>query len=314
MASKREFYFKSSDGINKVHAVEWSPEDGKIRGVLHIVHGMAEKVERYDDFARFMVDKGFLVVGDDHLGHGKTAASDKDFGYIAKENGAHLLVRDEHRLKKHIQESHPEVPYIFLGHSMGSYITRRYISVYGKGVDAAIIVGTGFQTRFETGVALAIASVYRRLRGDRYRSSLMTELAFGKYSDHIDNPRTESDWMCRDDKVVDAFKNDPLCDFVFTVNGYRTLFSLVREDCDPKTAAKVPKELPIYICSGAEDPVGQYGKGVMRTYDQYRDAGIRDLRVKIYPEMRHEIINEIGKEEVYQDILGWIEERFPANE
>ena len=115
--------------------------------------------------------------------------------------------------------------------------------------------------------------------------------------------------MCRDDKVIDDFKNDPLCDFIFTVDGFKALLTLVREDCYDRTAWKVPKELPIYILSGAEDPVGQYGEGVMKTYEQYKQAGIEDLQVKIYPQMRHEILNEFGKEEVYDDILRWTEEK-----
>lgn len=313
MALKREFYFKSSDGINRVHTVEWSPEDGIVKAVLQIVHGMAEHIGRYDAFARFMADKGYLVVGDDHLGHGKTAASDTEFGYMG-EDGAHLLVKDEHRLQKHVKEQYPVVPYIILGHSMGSYITRRFISIYGHDVDACLILGTGFQSSLETGAGLTLAGIIGRAKGEHHRSDFLTELGFGKYCSRIENPRTESDWMCRDDKVVDEFKSDPLCDFIFTVNGYKALFTLVREDCDDRTAAKVPKELPIYILSGSEDPVGQYGEGVMKTYEQYKQAGIKDLQVKIYPQMRHEILNEYGKEEVFEDILRWTEERITAQD
>lgn len=311
MAARREFYFKSSDGINRIHGVEWAPK-GTVRAVLQIVHGMAERVERYDDFARFMTDKGFLVAGDDHLGHGKSAAGEMDLGYIGK-NGAQLLVKDEHRLQKHMKERYPAVPYIILGHSMGSYITRRLISVYGEDADACLLLGTGFQSRLQTGTALAVAGMIGKLKGEHHRSDLMTELGFGKYCSRIDNPRTESDWMCRDEKVVDDFKNDPLCDFIFTVNAYKALFTLVRDDCDGRTVAKVPKKLPIYIASGSEDPVGQYGEGVMKTYEQYKQAGIEDLQVKIYPDMRHEILNEFGKEEVYKDILCWIEKRIDYN-
>ena len=169
MAKKREFYFKSCDGVNRIHTVEWSPEDGVVRAVLHIVHGMAERVERYDDFARFMADKGYLVVGDDHLGHGKTAAAPTDFGYIG-EDGAHLLVKDEHRLQRHMKQLYPVVPYIILGHSMGSYITRRFISIYGDDVDACLILGTGFQSAAETGAGLTIAGLIGKLRGERHRA------------------------------------------------------------------------------------------------------------------------------------------------
>ena len=208
-----------------------------------------------------------------------------------------------------MKQLYPVVPYIILGHSMGSYITRRFISIYGDDVDACLILGTGFQSAAETGAGLTIAGLTGKLRGERHRSDFLTELGFGKYCARIENPRTESDWLSRDEKVVDDFKNDPLCDFIFTVDGFKALLTLVREDCDDRTAQKVPKELPIYILSGAEDPVGQYGEGVMKTYEQYRQAGIENLQVKIYPEMRHEILNELGKEEVYEDILRWTEER-----
>ena len=179
----------------------------------------------------------------------------------------------------------------------------------GKQALSTIGRGTGFQSAAETGAGLTIAGLTGKLRGERHRSDFLTELGFGKYCARIENPRTESDWLSRDEKVVDDFKNDPLCDFIFTVDGFKALLTLVREDCDDRTAQKVPKELPIYILSGAEDPVGQYGEGVMKTYEQYRQAGIENLQVKIYPEMRHEILNELGKEEVYEDILRWTEER-----
>ena len=307
MALKNEFFYKSRDEKNMIHAVEWSPEDGKVIAVLQIVHGMAEHIERYEDFANFMVGKGFVVVGEDHLGHGKSVKSESDFGYFAENDGAGILVRDVHRLKKLTEEKYPGIPYFILGHSMGSYITRRYITWYGKGITGCILVGTGFQKNWQMNVGLTANRIFKVIFGDRHRSGFITRLMFGQYLSHIDNPRTENDWLCSDEKIVDAFKNDPACDFIFTGNGYRALFTLIKDDCNIKNVNQIPKNLPVYITAGAEDPVGQFGKGVMQTYELFQTAGINDLKVKIYPKMRHEIINEIGKEVVYKDILEWLQ-------
>lgn len=311
MAIRKEFYYKSRNEKNKVRAVEWTPEDGKVRAVLQISHGMAEHIDRYADFADFMTKQGFVVVGNDHLGHGKTVASDKDFGYFTENNGALIVVRDVHRLKKKTQEKYPGVPYFVLGHSMGSYIIRNYIARYGKGVEGCIILGTGWQNRAELKAGIIFMEICKLISGDRHRNTMATRLTFGKYLSHIENPRTESDWICTDEKVVDEFKKDKLADFIFTTNGFKVLFNLVQGACNDANARKVPTDLPLYLSAGAEDPVGQYGKGVMKTYDMYLEAGIRDLKVKIYPRMRHEILNEIGKETVYQNILDWLEAHMP---
>lgn len=314
MAKKREYYFKSCDKINRVHAIEWAPEDGNVKAVIQIVHGMAEHIDRYEDFALFMAEKGFLVTGEDHLGHGKTAATEADLGYFASERAKELLVGNVHKLKKYVQSKNGDVPYFILGHSMGSYITRKYIAKYGSGITGAVIVGTGFENPVSTGMGLKLIELVKSLKGERYKSSFITKIMFGNYMKRIPNPKTSSDWICTDDEVVSAYKADPFCDCTFTINGYETLVSLVREVCSDKSISKVPKYLPVYFVAGAEDPVGTYGVGVMKAFEKFRQAGIEDVDVKIYPGMRHEILNEKGKAEVYADVLAWIEDHMQESE
>lgn len=307
MAKKREFYFKSRDGINKVHAVEWRPDKGDAKAVLQIVHGMAEHIDRYDDFAGFMTDNGFIVVGMDNLGHGLTASTKEELGYFAKKNAKEYLVNNAHILKKQIEGENPELPYFFMGHSMGSYITRKYISTYGAGIDGCIIVGTGFESKLSTIPGLAIISIVEKLNGERYRSTFLDNAMFGAYSKRISNPSTSFDWICTDETVVKEYIDNPLDGVIFTVNGFKTLVSLVDEVCSRDTFSKTPVDLPMLLISGSEDPVGNYGKGVKKSFDCFKSAGIKDVKMKLYPGMRHEIINETGKMEVYKDILNWLD-------
>ena len=308
MAIKKEFYYKSKDGENKIHAVTWTPENGSIRGILQIVHGMAEYVERYEDFALYLAEQGFLVVGEDHLGHGKTAPDMDKLGYFTKKSPATIVVKDIHSLRLHIQKLYPHVPYFFLGHSMGSYITRKYLACYGKGIDGAIICGTGWQNTVETTAGILLARFIGYIKGDDYRSKLITKIAFGKYLDQVKEPRTANDWICANSEVVDKYEADDLCGFTFTLNGYRTLFMLVRYACNSMKIKKTP-DISLFFIAGSEDPVGQYGKGVMLTYDMYNKLEFSDLSAKLYPGMRHEILNEIEKDKVYEDVLNWIEAR-----
>ena len=145
---KEEFYFDSRDGESRIHAVRYTPDDGNVKGIVQVVHGMAEYVERYENLAEFLTARGILVTGEDHLGHGKSVAEGGTYGYFCEQDPATVVVRDVHRLKKITEESYPEVPYVILGHSMGSFITRNYLCRYGKGVDGAVIVGTGMPVSY----------------------------------------------------------------------------------------------------------------------------------------------------------------------
>ena len=306
---KEEFYFDSRDGKTKLHAVRYSPEDAdSICGVLQIVHGMAEYVERYEEFAEFFTAKGIVVTGEDHLGHGKSVNKAKGgkYGYFCEQDPATVVVRDVHRLKKMTQKLYPDVPYIIMGHSMGSFITRNYMFHYGTGISAAIIMGTGMQPPVTLSMAKAAVRIQKGICGSGHVSKLIDKLAFGSYNKRIRNPRTPFDWLSRDPERVDAYIADPMCGFVFTVNGFGTLFELISRLYQKENLKQIPKNLPVFMVSGTADPVGDYGRGVRRAYDSLVAAGLKNVKVKMYKGGRHELPNETNRDKIMQDIYDWL--------
>nr|WP_300836779.1 alpha/beta hydrolase [uncultured Acetatifactor sp.] len=307
---KEEFYFDSRDGESKIHAVRYRPEDpGKIRCVLQVVHGMAEYAERYEEFAAFLVERGFVVTGDDHLGHGKSVGDKGKQGYFCEQDPATVLVRDEHRLKKMTEEAFPHVPYVIMGHSMGSFITRNYICRYGSGIAAAIIMGTGMQPKAVLGMAKILVRLQKLFCGSKHVSRLIDKMAFGGYNKEIPNPRTAFDWLSRDEERVDRYLADPDCGFPFTVNGFGALFTLVSRLYSPENLKAIPKKLPVLMISGDADPVGDYGKGVRKAYDSLKTAGLEDISLKLYQGGRHELLNESNRTQVMEDVYAWVESR-----
>ncbi len=299
------FTFDSRDGKSRIHAIRWSPE-GEVKLVLQIVHGMTEHITRYEHLAEYMTEKGILVTGEDHLGHGETGKEQGIFGYFCEKDPATVVVRDVHRLKKITQEAYPGVPYYILGHSMGSFIVRNYIFRYGKGIDGAIIMGTGQKSGGTLAFGKALAAVLGVLQGKKSPCYLLEKIAFGNSLKRIENPKTKSDWLCCDEEVIARYKSDKLSDFTFTVNGYQTLFELISRAVDEKNARLIPADLPVFFMSGKEDPVGDYGKGVKAAYEMLKQAGVKDVSIKLYPGDRHEIVNEADKEVVFQDIYRWL--------
>ena len=304
---KKEFYFDSRDGKNKIHAVRWMP-DSQSRAVcvVQVVHGMAEYAERYEEFAQFMTDRGIVVTGEDHLGHGKSVGENGTYGYFCEQDPATVLVRDVHRLKKITQELYPGVPYVILGHSMGSFITRNYMYRYGSGIAAAVVMGTGMQPLAVLKISKAIARLQRVFCGPAHVSRLIDKLAFGSYNKRIGNARTPFDWLSRDAERVDRYIADPMCGFVFTVNGFSTLFELISRLYRRENLQQIPKNLPVYMVSGTGDPVGGYGKGVQKAYDSLREAGLENIELKLYEGGRHELMNETNRTEVMQGIYEWL--------
>lgn len=309
MAQKKEFYYPSSDGKTEIHAVVWKPETGVCRGVFQIVHGMMEFIDRYGGLAEFLTERGYLVAGHDHLGHGKSVRSEEDLGYIAEKRGSDCLVADMHRMRALLQKKYPEVPYFMMGHSMGSYLLRKYLTVHGEKLSGALILGTGSVPGGIVLIGTAMARTLAFFKGWRYRSPLMERAFFsGDYRKFdMDGTHPEKSWLSRDTKVVKEYYSNPGCTFRFTLNGFYSVLKTVHYDNQMKYTEKIPKNLPIIMMSGAQDPVGGLGKGVRRAEAQLRKAGIRDLTCVLYPEDRHEILNEMDKEQVYQDIADWCE-------
>lgn len=305
------FTFLSNDGKTAVHALKWTPDSGECKAILQITHGMVEFIERYTTFAEFLTEKGYMVVGHDHIGHGDSVASKDDWGYFCEGCPSDILIEDMHKLRTMIQEDYPDVPYFMLGHSMGSFMLRKYLAVHNADLRGAIIMGTGFIPENMTSLALKLTGFVTTLFGSKHRSKLIQSLAFGADYKGFDmtgeNP--ENSWLTKDVEIVNAYYNEPRCTYMFTVNGYKGLFEAVNFSCNPENAAKIPKKLPLFIVSGAQDPVGGLGKGVKDVYDMYKEAGMLDLTYKLYENDRHEILNETDKDVVFEDLLAWMNVR-----
>ena len=299
---KQAFFYPSRDGLTQIHAIEWMP-DGEVRGVLQIAHGMVEFIDRYDRFASFMAANGFCVVGNDHLGHGQSVTDASQLGYFAEPDGNLCLVEDMHRLREDTRAKHPDVPCFILGHSMGSFLTRQYIEMHGEGLAGAIILGTGQQPDAVLDFGIALSAVIQRIRGGHHRSAAVNRLAIGSYNASFEPARTRSDWLTRDEAVVDAFVSNPLNQFVFTVNGYYNMFRGMRYAQRQENLDRIPKTLPVLVASGTSDPVGDFGKAPRTVAEAYRKTGIRDVTLKLYPEDRHELLNELDRETVEHDLI-----------
>ena len=302
---REDFYYDSRDEGSKLHAVRWMPESENPVGVLQIVHGMAEHVDRYEDFASFMCERGFIVTAEDHLGHGKSVKDGKP-GYFCKQDPATVVVRDVHRLKKITQEKFPGIPYYILGHSMGSFILRNYLFRYGKGIDGAIVMGTGMQPKFLV-LSLKFMAGCACLFGKSAKPCNFINVAsFGSYLKKIENPRTVYDWLCKDEAIVDKYVADPLCGFTFPGNGFKTMGELLWRLHKSSNLSKMPVTLRVLITSGASDPVGDYGAGPKKVYDSFIAEGMQHVDLKLYEGDRHEILNELDHAQVYEDIYQWI--------
>lgn len=302
----KEWKLPSTDGINELRVVTWETTQTP-RAVLQISHGMIEYMNRYQDFAEYLNEKGFVVVGNDHLGHGYTAKNPEDLGYFAAKGKSAVVVEDLHEVTKKVKEEYPGLPYFMLGHSMGSFMARRYLMTYGEELDGAVIMGTGSQPGAVLAFGNMACNVIKLFHGDRYRSKFLKKSAFGNYNKKIDTLRTPSDWLTKDDAAVDKYRKDPLCSFDFTVNGYSGLFDSISFIQKKKHIAQIPKNLPVLLVSGGKDPVGAYGAGPTKVYESYRAHGLEDVDLILYPEDRHEILNEKDKEQVYSDILNFLE-------
>ena len=304
---KKEFYFNSADGVTKIRAVAYIPK--KVRAILQISHGMVEFIDRYETFAKFLCDRDFLVVGNDHLGHGASITCEDNWGYFHEEEGYKKVLSDLYTLTKMTKEKYPDVPYFLLGHSMGSFYARLYLSTYGKELDGAIIMGTAWQNKATLIAGKTISKIIGFFKGSKYRSSFINNMALGPYNKKWEPSKTHNDWLTKDDKIVNWYSNEPKCSFVFTINGFYNLFCVLSEVCNKKNIDKIPKDLPILFMAGNDDPVGNYGKGVTKAYNIFKECGIKDVSIKLYPNDRHEILNETDKDKVYLDAYSFLENR-----
>ena len=323
--STQDIAFPSADGSSTIHARIWWPagampgqdtdpenKDGgqgpSPRGVVQIVHGMCEHVRRYDDFARFLCSQGWIVCGDDHIGHGRSANPEKR-GCMPAKGGDAVLVEDEHALRAIMQDKVGEdIPYAFFGHSMGSFITRVYLAEHGGGLAAAIICGTGTIPVAKSRAGHALARVVATLRGEDHVSKLLDSLGSGGYDKQLAATGGGS-WLSYNEKNVAAYHADAECGFIFSAGGYCALTALTARACSRSCAACVPHDLPLLYIGGDGDPVGDMGSGVEAAAQLARDAGSADVTCKIYSHMRHEILNEEENSLVFADVARWLDEK-----
>jgi alpha-beta hydrolase superfamily lysophospholipase len=304
---KDEFYFPSKDGNTEIHTIEWKPE-GKAKAILQICHGMVEYMNRYDEFADFLCGQGYYVVGNDHLGHGKSIQSKTEYGYFNEKYGNACILGDMHTLRQRVTKKYPDTPYFMLGHSMGAALMRQYIQMYGNGVSGVILIGVvSDQKRSSLLFAKRICRIMAAFKGWHYRSKLIDKLAIGGYNKGYKPARTRADWVTSDTQLLDAYVADPLCSFVFTVNAYYHMFSGMLLLQKKESIYMIPKVLPILLAAGTEDPAGNFGKGVRQIYEKYKAAGIQDITLRLYAGDRHELLNETDRKQVYEDLYEWLE-------
>ena len=303
---KKEFTFLSNNNETNIRAVEYIPEQ-KIVAILQIAHGMVEFIDRYEDFANYLNSKGILVVGNDHLGHGGSVNSKDEWGYFSK-NGNEDVLNDMHNLTIITKEKYPDLPYFLLGHSMGSFFAREYLGRYGNELSGAIIMGTGMEPLYKLKSGMFLCKALALILGWKHRSPLVNSIAFGSYNKKFEPARTKVDWLTKDEKIVDWYLNEERCNFVFTLNGYYNMFKCIANLHDKNLLNNIPKDLPIIFVSGEDDPVGTFGKEIVRTVESLIEVGIENIDIKLYPNDRHEILNELDKDQVYQDIYNWMKE------
>ena len=307
MSTKHHFTYPSADGQTQIHAICWTPTE-KPRAILQIAHGMVEFIDRYDDFARYLNELGILVTGNDHLGHGDSVTSRDNWGYFADKDSPEVLLQDLYSLTARTKDRYPGVPYILLGHSMGSFLVRNWLCRWGNELQGAIVMGTGMQPKMLVQAGKLVCRIlagFAGRKGWRHRSSFVDNMAFGSYNKTFEPARTKRDWLTRDEAMVDRYLAEPRCSFLFTLNGYHTLFSAIESLHDAELLRKMPPDLPVLFVSGEADPVGDFGKGVRLAADTFLAAGMRDVDLWLYTG-RHEILNETDRDLVYAELARWL--------
>lgn len=314
--NREELRFPSADGRSTIRALVWWPAlaaGTRARGVVQVIHGMAEHVKRYDALARLFASRGFVVCGDDHAGHGASCDPDS-YGCLPARGGAEALVADEHTLRRLVTERvGSDAPHLLLGHSLGSYIARVYLAEYGEGLAGVILSGTGTLPVAVSWAGHALARLICAVRGEKYRSKLLDGMGVGGYARAVPGP-TGCEWLSHNEKNVATYVADPRCGFMFSAGGYAAVTKLTARACSLAWARRAPHDVPLLFVSGAEDPVGDNGRGVRAAAELARRAGQRHVDVRIYEGMRHEIFNEDDGGRVMADVLSWVEERLGAGE
>ncbi len=302
----KDFWYPSL-GAGQIHGCRWEP-DGVAKAVVQILHGIADFAARYDEFADYLTKQGYLVVAEDHMGHGQSINGEGIQGYF--HGGWETAVEDSCTLLRSMREEFPDIPFVLFGHSMGSFMARTILCKYPDcGISAAIICGTCWTpTAMLPGVIKMCEAVCKR-DGERNPSEKLQNSVFGSYNRRVEYPRTPYDWISRDQKKVDFYVEHPLCGFTATAGLLRDMMKGMYFIQRKENLNNMNKEIPVFFIAGGDDPVGGYGDGVRKAADKFRQHGVRDVSERIYPLCRHEILNEINRREIFEDIGEWLEEK-----
>lgn len=277
-----------------------------VKGVIQIFHGMAEHSGRYDEFAKFLNNHGYVVYADDHRGHGKTERFKENLGYLG-DDGFNKIVEDENIITELIKKQYKDIPVYIFAHSFGSFIGQEYITRYSKNINGIVLSGSAKQTGLDVKAGNLVAKIQRKFIDEKKQAKIIDKLSFGTYNKKVKNPINKFSWLSRDVKEVDKYIKDELCGFISSINFYYNLFNGLNGLYKINKLKNIDKELPILVLSGDMDPVGKYGKTVKNLYNQYVNLGIKNLSLKLYKEARHELIIETNKEEVNKYLLNWFE-------
>ncbi|MBR5437658.1 MAG: lysophospholipase [Clostridia bacterium] len=303
---KNEFTFPSVSALADIHAASYLPESGEIKAVIQVAHGMAEHLERYEKFATVLCDNGYALYINDHLGHGLSVKNKDELGYFGEKDGWKVFVEDCYKLTEIIKKENPGKPLVFFGHSMGSFVARAYSTKYADEIAGAVYCGTAGPNP-AAGAGILLTKAIAKIKGTHHRSKLIDKVGFGTYNSKFEG-RTAFDWLSRDNEEVDKYIADELCGYLFTAYGYRDLFSLLGYVSSAEWFSGLSKELPVLMIAGAMDPVGEYGKGIDKVHKALCDAGKTNVKKILYPDARHEILNEKACfDTVCNDVISWIE-------
>lgn len=305
MIKTKKFIFKDKEGIN-INCYKWYDDNLKPKAIIQIVHGMAENIFRYDEFAKQLVLNGYMVYGHDHRGHGETAKSIEDIGYMSDNDNFKAMLQNVKDINDYIKKENKNLEIVLFGHSMGSFISQRYIQLYGETLKGVVLSGTNGKHNFEVNLAIVLSFIETKLKGRKHKSKVMDKLSFKGFNKNITNPRTNFDWLSRDEKEVDKYIKNPYCGGVFSSSYFYDFTRALKYIQKIDNLNKINKKLPIYILGGENDPVGYNGKGIINLYNTYKKIGIDNVSYKLYKGGRHEMLNEINKKEVTEDIIEWI--------
>lgn len=303
------FKFRDSQGID-INTYKWEPDSvKKIKGIVQIAHGMTERAMRFNYFAEKLADEGYVVYANDHRGHGLTAASKEDLGYIEDDNGFNCMIRDMHELTEIIKHQYEGVPIILFGHSMGALLSQGYAQVYGNDIDGLILSGTTGNPPTLTRVGVLVAKYEVLTKGRRNRSKLIEKLSTGSYNSKFKPTRTSADWLSTVNEEVDKFVKDDYCGFTCTSSFYYDFLRGLIDIYKKKNLENLPKEMPVLIFGGDQDPFGDFGKGIKDLYKIFKAHNLVDVQFKLCKGGRHEMLHEHNKDEVINDIISWLDQK-----